>query len=324
MKRNCKYIACIIIILFVGLKSHAQMFPVNNQYFVNPYTLSPAFAGYNNTAQVFAGYRQQWMKMPESPKTAFISLVAPVWSKVWLGGFVYNDESSIFNSLYASASYTYRLQIAEKHLIRFGAWMSIRQNTINLRNINIESNNDPLLQDKVQLTGSAFNTGAGFLYQNSTLMMGFSVPNLFVSRKTYGLTSENNLAVMERNYVFYAFYQHALNERWSLDPSLVVLATKYAPTNIELAAIAKYKQQLWLGMFYRSSSIVGFTAGGRVVENITLNYSYEFSNNGFTQYTSGTHEFSIGFDLYFNKYEKPGNSGPRYPMIMNYNEKYRK
>ncbi len=326
MDDKLKYICLLGSMLLLSLTGQGQIYPVNNQYFVNPYSLSPAFAGYNQSSQIFAGYRQQWQKMPGAPQTAFISLTVPVWSKVWLGGYIYNDQSSIFNNFYASASYTYRLQIAEKHLIRFGGWISMRQNTINLRNINVESENDPLLQNRVQLNGTAFNAGIGFLYQNTRFMMGFSIPNLLVSRRTYGLSSENNLAVMERNYVAYAFYRHPMGENWSLNPSLVVMATKYAPANIEIAALANFREILWGGMFYRTSSILGFTVGGYIIENISLNYAYEFSNNGFTQYTSGTHEFTIGFDLNQGnaRNKKVGRDGPQYPMIMEYNRKYRK
>jgi type IX secretion system PorP/SprF family membrane protein len=317
-----------IILLVLGLlifisESSAQVLPANNQYFVNPYTLSPAFAGYNYKSEIYAGYRRQWTKMPGSPKTAFVSLVAPVWPKVWLGGYIYNDQSSIFNNFNASVSYTYKLQIAEKHLVRFGGNLSLRQNSISLLNANIADANDPLLQDKLELTGTSLNAGFGFLYQNTDLMLGFSIPNLFVSQKQYETESTNNLVVLERSYQLYGMYQKELNPLWKLKTSLVIKATKYSPVNLDLLAMADYKNTVWAGMFFRSSSVIGFTVGGYIIDNITLDYSYEFSNNGFTQYTSGTNEISIGFDIRWNKYEKSGQ-GLNYPTILRYNKKYRK
>lgn len=324
MLRKCLYIIPLIFAL-LGSGEHctAQILPVNNQYFVNPYSLSPAFAGYNNKSELFTGFRKQWAGMTGAPTTSLASLTVPMRSNVWLGGMIMSDQSSIFNNFYMHASYTYKLRLAEKHILRFGIWATILQNSINLRNINIADQNDPLLENKEQLVNTGVNAGVGFLYQNGKFIFGITLPNLFVNRSTYTLGSETNPMLIERNLIMYGLYLHPLNENWKLKSSIVLRSTKSTPNSVDILALGEYKNILWCGIFYRSGTILGGTVGGYIIDNITLNYSYEFSNNGFTQYTSGTHEFTIGFDLGLGRKHTGGGKG-MYPMIINYNSKYRK
>jgi len=53
-------------------------------------------AGYNQTSELFIGYRKQWIAMPGSPKTSSINLNLPTGRRVWLGGNIVSDETDLF------------------------------------------------------------------------------------------------------------------------------------------------------------------------------------------------------------------------------------
>ncbi len=310
------------VIIVSGLKG--QQMPVNNQYQVNPYSLSPVFAGHNFKSQAFIGYRKQWTAMPASPQTSFASMVVPAWERVWLGAKILSDKTSIFNNFRASLSYTYQLPVAEGHFFRFSLWGSVLQNSIFLQDINITDPDDPLLKDKAKLSGTSFNAGAGVLYQNERLITGLSVPDLFVNKEAYSVDGDKNLLVVERQFIAFGFYTFDLKRKWELKTGLIYRATKNSPSIYDIYAMLKYQDRVWGGLLFRKGTIVGINVGGCILHDFTLNYTFEFVNNGFTSYTSGTHEITIGFDLNFSKLKRGYGEFEHYPLIMKYNKKYRK
>lgn len=317
-----KIFLCCAFVIVVSIARGQQM-PVNNQYQVNPYSLSPSFAGYNFKSQAFIGYRKQWTGMPASPQTSFASVVLPAWERVWLGARIVSDKTNIFNNFQGSLSYTYQLPVAIGHFFRFSLWGSIFQNNINLQNINISDANDPILEGKTKLVGTAFNAGAGVLYQNQRLVTGLSVPTLFVSKETYSVDGNKNLLVMERQFIAFGYYKFKLNKNWNLKAGLVYRATKNSPSIYDIFSEVKYKNIVWGNLLYRRGTIIGIGVGGYILNDFTLNYTFEFINNGFTSYTSGTHEITIGFDLNIGKRSRGGDF-EHYPLIMKYNKKYRR
>jgi len=51
---------------FLHLSLYAQNYPLYNGYFLNPYIYNPAAAA-TERLQVNAGYRRQWLEIPNSP-----------------------------------------------------------------------------------------------------------------------------------------------------------------------------------------------------------------------------------------------------------------
>ncbi len=322
MNWQTKIIVLVALMICFSVAVEAQQLPLHNQYFVNPYTLSPAAAGYNFTSQVFVGYRKQWTGMPQSPQTSFASIVIPFKRRVWFGAEVISDQSSIFRNFYGLLSYTFQLKLAPKNYLRFSLWGSVFQNSINLQNINVVDTDDPLLQNKSQLVGTAFNAGTGIMYQNNSLVLGISLPNLFVNNKSYAIESNNNLIVIERQIIAFGWYNFYIKNRWALKPGFVFRSTKNSPVSFDIYAILEFEKKVFAGMLYRKGTILGVLVGGYVMNSFTVCYTFEFLNNGFTRYTSGTHEISIGYDLKIGKRYLPRRF-QYYPMNLEYNPKYR-
>lgn len=310
----------IIIFVFGLLMSElvfGQQVPVTNQYLINPYSLSPAFAGYNQKSELFIGYRKQWTNMPGSPKTSSINLSVPLSYKAWLGGNIISDETDLFQNTYASLSYTYNLPVFIDSYLSFSLWASVFQNTLNLAKINVANNQDPLLMDKNKLLSTVINAGTGINFRRKDLTVGILVPNLFVNRNSLEYESSNNIMEIERQYIAFVSYQISVLPKWQLKPFLIFRSIKNTDLNYDISTLIKYVNKYWLGLTYRKGSIIGLSAGGELINRLIFNYTYEFSNNGFTGYTSGTHEFSIGYNLNMGERDRKDDSG-KYPMIMKY------
>ena len=65
-----------ILLSFALLVSfvNAQQIPLDNQYHINPFSLSPAFAGHNNNFEMFLDYRNRWGGIEGAPKVSNLNM----------------------------------------------------------------------------------------------------------------------------------------------------------------------------------------------------------------------------------------------------------
>jgi len=311
-----------MVFTLAGHEIICQHLPLNNQYIANPYSLSPAYAGYNNKSQAFFGYRHQWTKIPGSPQSSFLNICFPVSGNTWLGSSITSDQTGIFNYFYGSLSYTYKLRVGNYNNFSFSAWGTYYQNTINLADISVPDTDDPLLRNKDQFSGSAFNAGFGFVFQTERLLTGVSVPNILEPSKTYALESTKKLVAIKRQVLMYGSYYIYLSKRYALKPGFVLRSNHNMPLYYDLYMLLEFEKHLWAGFIYRKGSVVALTFGGIIINNITFNYAFEFAGNMYTPFTSGTHEITIGFDIKIGrKYQ--AKKFEYYPQNLEYNPKYK-
>jgi hypothetical protein len=55
-----------------------------------------------------------------------------------------------------------------------------------------------------------------------------------------------------------------------------------------------YKNQIWLGLAYRTADAASAMIGYLFRENLVIGYSYDFTTSNLKNYSSGTHELLIG------------------------------
>ncbi len=294
--KNILKILCVL--LFVqGSQLMGQQLPLTNQYLTNPYLLSPAFAGYDEKSKVFLTYRKEWGNMEGSPRTAFINTYFPVSDKVWLGGEIISDQTDISKIFYAHISYTYHLDVSYSHKIYFSLWGSLFQNSINLNGAVVSDPNDPLLVGNSQLTGTALNAGASFIFRWKDGSFGLTTPYLFNQYDSYAIGSGNNLIVFKPMVIAHATYNFRLNYNWNLQPFLVYRSIKDSPYHYDVSLLAIYKDDYWLGVTYRNQNKIGISLGGNLTSELSFNYTYEFATQGLVANPSAIHEFMIGFNI---------------------------
>jgi hypothetical protein len=93
----------IYISLFLLITSglDAQQFPFMEGYNVNPFTMTPSYAGLKNTKTVFLDYRSDWTGVDGGPVTCQLSYNDKLAKKVGLGGrFIYDKTNYAAGHLY--------------------------------------------------------------------------------------------------------------------------------------------------------------------------------------------------------------------------------
>lgn len=291
----------IVFILSMGLfgSVNAQYIPVSNQYQVNRFHINPAYAGVDETVNIFTGYRDQWTGLKGAPKTKMFNLNGPVSKHIGVGGDFTTDQAGFFTRFYGSLTYAYHIDLNTDHKLSFSLTGKVFEHSIDLTNATIDNPFDPILLDRQTQNETVLNAGASFLYRFKGLNVGFNVPYLMNNKSRYN--SENNIDqyIMTRHYLGHASYDIKVGEDFGITPIGIIRFTEYAPFNYEFASQFKFKDQYWLCASFRKEGALGIGAGFDLNKRMIFNYTYEFLGNKMTGNTNGTHEFAVG--LLFGK-----------------------
>jgi len=336
MKTLHKYI--IIVFLISGMQNiYAQQTPFTTSYIINPYALTPTFAGHSGYSEAFLNYRNDWTKIEGAPSTFSAMGYGNIYKeKMYLGGEIQTDKTNILSVFKANLSYTYKLQVENDQFLYFGIWSSFYQASVNTGNAIGVDPNDPIIQNNAKLNSSAFNAGFGINYNWQNLNLGFSMPSIFGSNDEYELNTDFKYKV-QRQFQFHASYLFDLNSSWQLQTFGVFRKTGNQPATVEISLLSIIQGRFWGGLLYRNSGVLAINLGGHIYNGFTFNYAYEIGTGNINNGSGGSHEITIGYRFkfkeknYFELKESKGSKGKRkktrsmnYPEVKDYNYRPRR
>jgi type IX secretion system PorP/SprF family membrane protein len=325
MKNPIKYLICILTISFqVNLETVAQQAPLGNQYLINDFSLSPAYAGAGSHIETLLSYRKDWVGVSGSPESRMINIngalpkilnfLPKLPGNMGIGATLLSEQAGIFRNTSFSLSYAYEIKIAAVQSVRLGLSVGILENNMDLTDLITNSQTDPAILGTQDIRKAVFDASFGALYRFQNLDVGFALPQLMES----SIKDDNSTSLysLSRHYLIHASYLYAINKDFQLKPFLIARTTANSEFMYEVAALVKYQKQWMLGLTYRKSNL-GLSMGGEFYDIIIMNYTYEFSGQGMLSKSSGTHEISLGFALGKKKDKAPAPSGkkPYYDWI---------
>ena len=287
----------IIFIFFIPALSFGQQFPFMENYNLNPFSLSPAYAGITNSKTLFMDYRSDWTGIEGGPKTYQLSYNDKFKNKVGLGGKFIYDKTDIFKQTLILGTYTYEVKIREEHTLNFGLSMGLYRNSIDLT----KYYNDPnYIDDMVLLYGQQksrvkFATDISALYRYKQGEAGIVFSNLMFGSVKYS-GSEMTYKPF-KNYLLHAAYLFNLDDQWSVKPAIVLRGGQNIPAQFDLSAAVTWNKRVWATALIRTSGIFGIGLGGEIYQGILLNYSYNMSSNVATN-TFGSHQLTLGIRIF--------------------------
>ncbi len=289
----------IYILIFANIllisKAFGQQLPYDNQYLINKFSLSPAYAGYTENIELFLTYRQNWVGVPGAPQKQLISVNMPITNKnLGLGFLINNEKTGNFSNFYFLPNIAYHQKLGADMSVNFGVTAELYRNQYNFSQA-ISQTVDPIVQDLEALIGTTFNVGAGLMFQFKGLNIGVSVPRTLNSKVIYNEEIPENTFTLSRHYIAHISYFQEIKKKWKIEPIVVVRSTEKSPLLYEASVLGKFDDRLWVAIGYRKGNDFVISTGAALTKNIVLNYSYEFSSQGIVNYSSGTHEISLGF-----------------------------
>src|SRR5688572_19455240 len=165
-----------IIASFIPTCICAQDVTNFTQFFINPYSINPSYAGIEGRPALSLGYRRQWTGIDGGPSIANLSFHTPAMLGINYGLNFTNDARGILKTTSALITIGYTLKFDKHKFIRFGLSGGAAFNSVDIAEF--EDLNDPtlneLLDNNTWLIGNA-----GFSLHFNTLHFGASLPNIF-------------------------------------------------------------------------------------------------------------------------------------------------
>ena len=286
----------IIITAMLTISISAQQMPRMGGYNVDPFHLSPAYAGLGNPNSIFLDHRSDFSGIAGGPKTYMLSYHNRIQDKMGIGGRIIFDKTDIFTQLMVMGTYSYEVNLTEGHLLNMALSAGLYNNSINLGKYYDDPNyvDDPALTNNTQRSRLKFATDFSALYRFSDLEAGIYFSGIMFGNAIYD--NKDLVYNPAMNYQVHAAWNFRLDEKWSLKPYLLYLGTENAPAQGELLVHVGYTDRLWGNLMYRTDAIWGVGVGGEIYHGIILNYAYNFSHNMPSNTFSG-HIVTLGFNL---------------------------
>jgi type IX secretion system PorP/SprF family membrane protein len=292
-----KKLTYILIMLVIPLGLFGQQFPFMEAYNVNPFNMSPSYAGLKNAKTVFLDYRSDWTGVDGGPVTYQLSYSDRFKDKVGFGGRFIYDKTDIFKQTMLLGTYTYEVQIAEKHFINFGISAGFYRNSIDLG----KYYNDPdYVQDAVLNTSTERSkmkvaTDVSALYRFKDFEGGILFSNVMFGTAKY-INSDFSYKPL-KTYLIHASYLYQMSERWAVKPFVLLHGGQNYPSQIEFASEVDYNKKIWGMLLFRTGGIWGMGFGAEVTDGIIINYSYNLSTNVALN-TFGSHQITLGARIF--------------------------
>lgn len=291
-----KSLTLIIVISLLSLSAlYGQQWPLNENYYINKYSLSSAYAGNSENKNVFASYRRDWSGISNAPSTIRLSYHDGFKSNAGIGGKLIMDRIGIFKNFYGLATYSYKIE-SDMDKILFGLSAGINETSIDFSEWYADPNFnlDPALINRDVKSKPKFITDFSMVYVHGNFQTGLLFSNISFGEYNFEeVATQYNPFI---NFQLHAFYALSLKESWQFSPSVIYRGGKHIRNQLELGGQMKYDEKLWGSLALRGKNIFCVGFGLNATKEIIVNYAYNFST-GISINTFQNHELTLGLNL---------------------------
>lgn len=296
---------CFILFCLGAFTIKAQQIPMYNHDFINPFSMNPAYAGYQEDMKAYIVRNTRNSTFNGGSVNNYLTVDGGIFNgKFGLGLAAFYQTHGLLKQSGGSISYAYHLKINENQRLSFGVSAGVLDNKIDVDGFNVQDYNDPYLtglrQDKV-----VFNASAGLVYKLKGFRLGISVPQLIGSKVKYASSNSIGYYQMARHYMANATYEFVLSKQHQITLSPFATA-RYLPGakfQYDGTLMLDFKKFGWIAAGYRSDYAVQFNAGVRIARSLSVGYSYELLIGSMKKYSTGMHhEVLIGYTLNLDKF----------------------
>lgn len=300
-----------LMLVAVSFGAMAQTDLLLTQYYEVPSYYNPAAAGSTDMLRLRVGSRMQWVGIDNAPRS-FIG-VAETPFRLFerrLGGGVWIKQERM--GLYEDLSVALQLNCSVRFL---GGNLSIgiQPGMINEKfrgsevfipgDDNYHEETDEAIPH-TDMSGSAFDFGAGIRYSRSHFSLGVGCSHLLSPTVTFSADNTSSSSESSHDFEFHArrtLYFTAdgnielKRSLFELMPSVMV-ATDFSFTKLIATARVRYRKFLTFGAGYRHDDAVSLVLGAEY-KGFFLGYSYDYPLTEISRASNGSHEVMAGYSL---------------------------
>lgn len=290
----------------------------------NPFMLNAAAGGLSDIAHIELSSRTQWAGYSGAPRSILLVGHTPLKvgkesesalsefnndnsmlfqspkrtagkMKHVLGGRAMYDAIGPFNKTSIYGSYAFHLPFTKT--INFGAGIGLGWSNlgINQDRVVLFQADDAAYNQFLGNTSSQniLDANAGIVFYGEKLFVGLSTTQLLRNSVEFDdVVTESNF---NRHYFLVAKYEFELNEKFSIEPTVVAKYVPNSPFSGDFGARFIYNKASWLALQYRTSNAFTFQLGTNIIKNIYVAYGFEMGTGPLRAGTNGTHELQLGF-----------------------------
>ena len=303
MKKTIQLLAVSGLIAGLAFEAGAQQISLTNFYNQNPYSINPAYAGFDDCLEVYLDYRTQWANIAGAPKDGFLYVHKRFSKRMGLGLQVKTASAGLLGQNKISGSYAYHLPINEKHNVHFGLTVGVLQQQFKADDaFGVDPSDDALAAGNQ--SAMAFTSDVGLMYSSEKVRAGVAIPQLFNSKLNYDNGPVANKYLLKSHFIAFGSYDHDVNESIVVQPSLVYRATQTGFGQVDANLRAIWKKMVGVGLTYRTNYGFGAQFDFTWKETYTLAYAYDLGAKISGVSLGGTHQILIG--VKFCKKNKKG------------------
>ncbi len=309
-----------------------------SQYFQVGPAINPAITGIDNFLDIKINYRDQWNGFTDAPTTNYLGINGylqkenPQSYKQYslrtsnpsyldelieeeipmkerarhgIGGYIVYDVQGPYEQISGFANYALHLPLNKKLKLSIGVSGSISNHRLDLEKIKLKDpTNDDFYQALLTQGGKStfFDVNPGVMLYSDTYYISYAA--FHVIRKSI---SSDEFIDLDGNidHSIMAGVKFPLNNKLEIMPSLLFNYNSQYKNTWDANLKALIKQRTWAGLTYRSTKALVFMGGVYLNNKFNLSYSYDHQLSNINQYTSGSHEITIGLMLYKKDLKAP-------------------
>lgn len=296
-----KFLLIPVLVLFSNI-IFGQQLHFTSQYLQHNSMYNPAAAGIANRNMAGVSYRDMWSSFPGNPRTYMVYTDIDLEKlNSGIGAYIYRDETGATSRTGMQLAYSYHI-IGKNQKNRFGIGLELRglQYSIDKDKLTDALAGDPILGG----SGSKFgiDAGAGLYFTNSKLSAGAAVSQLIQSKlQLADVPGSNETGKLYRHYNFIANYKLETGGDIYIIPNALIRVIENSPSEYDFGVQANYLEKLWWGLNWRVKQSWSLQAGFKLIQKLSLTYSYDYYETPLSVFNAGSGAHEIGLRFEFNK-----------------------
>jgi type IX secretion system PorP/SprF family membrane protein len=290
-------------------KIQAQLSTQYTQFLLNEYGSNPAVAGANSGLNFLVGRRTQWIGFESAPETNFASFCKDIGKKgytyYWhgIGAYVENDKVGVFNNQVVTVSYAMHFKLP--HGVFFSAGIAAGAKNVALGNLVFNPADPALIQRSPDVWLPTVMPGVYFYSKRSSI--GIGVKDLYKTKlkqkeKQIGTTS----SLRPTAYITLSRKFRSLEYDYTYVPAMQIQTSFAGLPSVNLNVMAIYRGRVGMGISYRSQDAFSAILQVRVLKNVIIGLSYDYSISRIRSANANSLEGMLGFspiDVKENEYD---------------------
>ena len=266
-----------------------------HQPFINPAAMS-SYQGLNGALV----HRSQWVGFEGAPTTQGVSVNSPLkGGSNSIGLTVVHDKIGVNKDISISGKYAYKFQLEKSSYLSLGLDATLRMLQSNLSEVVVHDGGDDVFSANSPMF-MAPNFSFGMYYFKNKFYVGAAVPNILSNKIDFNTAYEmaTSFDAKELHYYLHSGYKFTLSPKVDLNTSVLVKTVSGAPLQGDINAQLEFNKKFGIGVSYRTSKDIIALVSVQVMKQIKIAYAYDYNMSEIAQFTSGSHEIMLLFDLY--------------------------